>query len=126
MNRRSILFALSVTTLSLAGCKSAKADFHDNVCEALTASGGNANAPTKDDLDKALAWSADHVSHSDLKKVIGMVREGGVAKSYIPALLRSGGKEYASYDGTCALADAFEKVYPCPPQDPHGCGKDEN
>jgi hypothetical protein len=123
MRVQFVLAGLTAALTFASGCKGAKDDFHENVCEALSASGGNASAPTKEDLDNALAWSADHVSHSDLKKVLGMIRANGVAKSWIPSLLRTGGKEYASYDGACALADAFEKVYPCPPSDPDHCGK---
>ncbi len=116
--------ALTIACLSLTpGCKSAKADFQDNVCGALAASGGTASAPTKDDLAKAMKWAGEHVTHSDLQRVVKMVSAEGVDGRCISSLIRLGGSEYASFEGACALAEAYEKVYPCPADDPPSCCK---
>jgi hypothetical protein len=100
----------------------AAADYRARVCDALSASGVG-DADPKQRLEKALAWSYEHVTTAPALRVVGAVKKSGVDRSWIGNILREGGRE-ASYEGPCALADAFEAAYPCPADSPSRCGKD--
>lgn len=118
-----VVLAISLAMLACNKEQKAKDDFRDNVCGALVRSGGKEGAPSREDLAAALNWANANTLTKDAHKVSELAAMEGVAKPFIAELLRVGGKEKVGYVGPCPLADAFEKMYPCPEGEPTRCGK---